>query len=59
MNEDKLLTTKQAAEFLGIETHTLYAWRHLKRYSLPVVKIGRLNKYRLSALNEFVENNVQ
>lgn len=50
-----LYTRKQAAEFLGIKENTLAVWLTTKRYDLPVVKVGRLCKYRLSDLLEFLD----
>ena len=52
---DKLLTRKEAAEFLGIKENTLAIWHCSKRYNLPVIKIGRLCKYKSSDLLQFLE----
>jgi excisionase family DNA binding protein len=52
-----LLTREQAANYLGVKTSTLAVWACTKRYNLPFVKIGRLCKYRLDVLEEFVERN--
>jgi len=41
----KLLTTEEAAEFLGVSAGTLAVWRCLARYRLPFVKIGRNVRY--------------
>ena len=55
-NESKILyTRKKAAEFLGVKENTLAVWHTNHRYDLPVVKVGRLCKYRLSALLEFLD----
>ena len=54
-NKNHLLTRKEAANFLGISSNTLALWKSTKRYSLPVVKVGRLAKYRYGDLLEFVE----
>lgn len=50
-----LYTRKQAAEFLGVKENTLAVWHTTRRYDLPVVKVGRLCKYRLSDLLEFLD----
>lgn len=50
-----LYTRKQAAEFLGVKENTLAVWYATRRYDLPVVKVGRLRKYRLSDLLEFLD----
>ena len=52
---EKLLSRKEAANFLGVTEHTLAVWACNKRYSLPYVKIGRLVKYRYSDLIKFIE----
>lgn len=57
MNEPsihRLLSRREAAEFLGVKEVTLAIWKTTKRYNLPVVKVGRLAKYRYGDLLEFV-----
>tara|TARA_B100001564_G_scaffold285327_1_gene248212 strand:- start:2013 stop:2219 length:207 start_codon:yes stop_codon:yes gene_type:complete len=56
LSQDKLLTRKEAAAFLGIGEHTLAVWACTKRYNLPYVKVGRLVKYRYSDLQAFLES---
>lgn len=53
-NETSLLTRKEAADFLGVREITLAQWKSTNRYSLPVVKVGKLAKYRYGDLVEFV-----
>lgn len=58
MNEispNRLLNRKEAADFLGVSEITLAIWKSTKRHNLPVVKVGRLAKYRYGDLLEFVE----
>jgi predicted DNA-binding transcriptional regulator AlpA len=55
-NKDKLLTRKQASEFLGIKENTLAVWKTNRRYPLPVIKVGRLVRYRKSDLITFLED---
>lgn len=50
-----LYTRKQAADFLGVKGNTLAVWLTTNRYDLPVVKVGRLCKYRLSDLLAFLD----
>jgi Helix-turn-helix domain len=52
---DRLLTRAEAAHFLGVAESTLEVWACTGRYGLPVTKVGRLSKYRLSKLMEFIE----
>lgn len=51
----RLLSRKEAAELLGIKEITLAIWKSTKRHQLPVVKVGRLVRYRLSDLHDFIE----
>lgn len=57
LESERLLDSQQAADFLGIRQQTLAVWRSTKRYPLPSVKVGRLVKYRLDDLREFVARN--
>jgi excisionase family DNA binding protein len=52
----KLLTTDEAAEFLGVSAGTLAVWRCLARYRLPFVKIGRSVRYEESDLVAWMES---
>jgi excisionase family DNA binding protein len=54
---DALLDNATAAKYLGITTGTLDVWRSTGRYAIPYVKVGRLVKYRQSALDAFLEKN--
>lgn len=55
-NSDKLLDQDQAAKTLGVSPGTLQVWRSTKRYPLSFVKVGRLVRYRESALQAFIES---
>ncbi len=52
----KLLSRKEAAELLGIRPQTLAAWHITGKYGLPVVKVGRSVRYRLSDLERWLES---
>ena len=54
--DDPLLDTPAAAAVLGTEPSTLEIWRCTKRYALPYIKVGRLVRYRKSALLKFLES---
>lgn len=54
-NENNLLTRKEAADFLGCNEITLATWKSTNRYNLPVVKVGRLAKYRYNDLLKFID----
>ncbi|MEN8236950.1 MAG: helix-turn-helix domain-containing protein [Pseudomonadota bacterium] len=51
----RLLSRKEAAELLGVKVDTLAAWKSTRRYNIPVVKVGRLVRYRYSDLLDFIE----
>ena len=49
-----LMSRKEAAAYLGVTPHTLAVWQCKERYGLPCIKIGRLAKYDLDHLDEFI-----
>jgi excisionase family DNA binding protein len=51
----ELLTRIQAAEYIGVKPQTLAIWATTGRYNLPMIKVGRLAKYRRSDLDKFLE----
>jgi excisionase family DNA binding protein len=51
----RLLSRKEAAELLGVKVDTLAVWQSTQRYHIPVVKVGRLARYRYSDLLDFIE----
>jgi len=55
----KLLTRREAAEYLGLKPQTLAAWHTNRRYSLPMVKVGRSVRYRVSDLDRWLANRTQ
>lgn len=54
-----LLSRKEAAAYLGVAEQTLAIWKSAGRYNLPVIKIGRLAKYRLTDLDAFIAGGLQ
>ena len=56
---DPLRTEAEAAEALGVKPTTLQIWRCTKRYPLPYIKVGRLVRYRQSALDAFLASRTQ
>lgn len=54
----ELLSRKEAAYYLNVTEGTLAVWLSTKRYNLPVVKIGRLAKYRKSDLDSFISSRI-
>lgn len=51
----RLITIKEASEYLGISVNTLYSWVSQKK--IDYVKIGRLTKFDLRVIDKFIENN--
>ena len=54
MFDKKLLTRKEAAEYLGVRPETLAVWHCTGRYKLPLVKVGRSCRYRLADLEAWI-----
>jgi len=52
--ESPLLSRREAAAYLGVKPQTLSVWAMTGR-RLPVVKIGRLSRYRKSDLDRYIE----
>jgi excisionase family DNA binding protein len=55
MANTELLTREQAAKYLNLSPQTLAGWASTGRYGLRFVKLGKLARYRVSDLDEFVE----
>lgn len=51
-NADKLITTEQAAELLGVNRSTLWKWA--KRDYLKPIEVGGKRRYRLSAIKAII-----
>ena len=54
---DNLLDMRQASEYLNIKISTLYAMCMKNR--IPVVKIGKLNRFRREDLDKFITKNLK
>jgi excisionase family DNA binding protein len=54
-NENQLLTSQEAAGYIGVAENTLTVWRCNGRYGIEFVKVGRLVRYRKSALDAFLD----
>ena len=53
--QKRLITIKEASEYLGISVNTLYSWVSQKK--IDYVKIGRLTKFDLRVLDRYIDNN--
>jgi len=51
----ELLTSSEAARFLGISVGTLAVWRSTGRYNLRFVKIGSRVRYRIADIEKFIQ----
>jgi excisionase family DNA binding protein len=54
MELPELLTTDQAAKYLGLRPQTLREWR-MKKIHLPYVQVGWKIKYRATDIREWME----
>jgi excisionase family DNA binding protein len=52
MKSEPWVTAQQVSKHLGIAKDTVYRWR--ERKSLPAHKVGRLWKFQLSEVDEWV-----
>lgn len=57
-SKEKMLSRTEAAHFLGVQKNTLAVWACTKRYKLPMYKVGRHIKYKLTDLQKFVSENI-
>ena len=51
----ELLSSEQAAAYLGVTKSTLGTWRCTGRYAIPFVKAGSKVRYRKADLDTFLE----
>lgn len=50
------MTSKEAAEYLGINEATLRDWRITGRHRIPFVKIGRSVRYAEGDLKNYIQS---
>ena len=50
----KMLTRREAAEYLGVKPQTLAVWHVTGKYRLPLVKVGRSVRYRVVDLEKWL-----
>lgn len=49
-----LVGTAAAAAYLGVTPRTLEVWRSTQRHPIPYVKVGRLVRYSIKDLDEWL-----
>lgn len=54
MNQ-RLLNVKEVSELTGLSKNTIYCWVSQRR--IPFVKCGRLTKFDLQKIDEWIEEN--
>lgn len=52
---DPLLDEAETARQLNVKPGTLQVWRATQRYPLAYVKVGRVVRYRQSAIRRFID----
>ncbi len=57
MRKLELLTINEASEYLGVKKSTLYSWSFQKK--IPHVKVGKLLKFEIGMLNDWLRQNMQ
>src|SRR5262245_12141465 len=55
----QLLDEKAASKLLNVTPAALRRWRREKKISLKFVRVGRLIRYRLSDIEEFISKNTE
>ena len=55
-DEMRLLSSQQAANYLGISAGTLDNWRCNKSVQIPYIKLGRSVKYVKDSLDAFIKS---
>jgi len=51
----RLLNVEEVARMLDMRTSTIYAW--VSQHRIPFVKCGRLTKFDLEKIGEWIEEN--
>lgn len=53
--KQRLVDVRELSNYLGISLNTLYSWVSQRR--IPFVKCGRLTKFDLERIDEWIEEN--
>ena len=52
--EERLVSLEEIAKYLGVSKDTIYLW--ISNKELPAYKIGRLWKFKISEIDEWVKS---
>ncbi len=58
-SDDRLMTPVETAKLLGVREGTLALWRSDRNRDLPYIKIGHLVRYRLSDVEQWLDENTR
>ena len=58
ISTERLVLTREAAEFLGFAEKTLEKDRCTRELGIPYVKLGRSVRYRMADLQQFIADRV-
>jgi len=53
--QKQLMTIQEAALYLGLSVHTLYAWTSQRK--IPFVKLGNRVRFDVEQLNRWIDKN--
>lgn len=54
LDRNELMEPETLAKYLGITVYTLAAWRVHRRMDLPYIKVGRMVRYRVRDVLDFL-----
>jgi excisionase family DNA binding protein len=52
--DDRWLSVDEIAAYLGVQPDTVYKW--IRRKAMPVHRVGRLWKFRINEIDEWVRS---
>jgi excisionase family DNA binding protein len=58
VDDSRLLTTEELANYLGVPVSTLYAWR-ARGAGPEAIRVGRYTRYRMSAVSAWLDAKVK
>lgn len=53
--QESLLSSEEVAEYLGVTKWTVNRWRCGESVNLPFVRIGRVVRYKISDVKQFLK----